>query len=75
MCNEKCVCFLGSNYYSNIRIYLNGPNNREILQSRLSASGHGFEPLNSRIYSSVYTVFFGTDFCIRFRTLNNDYLQ
>jgi len=54
---------------------LNGPNKREIRQSRLAASGDGFEPENSRIQSRVYTVFFGIDFCIRFRTLNNDYLQ
>ena len=42
-----CVCFLGPNYYR--RFCLNGPNNREINQSVLSASGHGFERLNSRI--------------------------
>jgi len=35
---------------------LNAPNNREIRQSRLAASGHGFEPWNSRIPSRVYTV-------------------
>jgi hypothetical protein len=55
LCYEKCVCPLGSNYYR--RFCLNGPNNREIRQSRLSASGHGFEPENCRIQSRVYTVF------------------
>ena len=32
-------------------------NNREIRQSRLSVSGHGFEPEKSHIQSRIYTVF------------------
>ena len=56
------------------RFCLKRPNNREIRQSRLSASGHGFEPENSHIQSRVHMVL-GTDFCIRSWTLNNDYLQ
>ena len=47
--------FNGPDFYRRFR--LNRPNNREIRQSRLSASGHGFEPENSRIHSRVYTVF------------------
>jgi hypothetical protein len=38
-------------------LFLNRPNNREIHQSSLSASGHAFEPENSRIKSRIYTVF------------------
>jgi len=44
-----------ANYYR--RFFLNGTNNREIRQSRLAASGHGFKPENSRIQSRVNTVF------------------
>jgi len=35
---------------------LNGPNNRGIRQSKLSASERGFEIGNSRIQSRVYTL-------------------
>ena len=38
---RNCL-FNGSDYYK--RFCLNRANNREIRQSRLSASGHGFEP-------------------------------
>jgi len=49
LCYEKYVfVFLSSNYYYR-RFRLNGPNNREIHQSGLSASGHGVESLDSRI--------------------------
>ena len=37
--------------------FFNRPNNREIRQSRLSVSGHWFEPEISRIQGRVYTVF------------------
>jgi hypothetical protein len=55
---RNCL-FNGPDYYR--RFCLNRPNNRDIRQARLPASGHGFEPEKSHIQSRVYTVF-----CYRF---------